>query len=194
MIDAAWGKRQVDVSGRAGVRLLVATWAEALPLIGFAPQVTGMGRRSVDLGECQAVLSAGFAGACRAGLQPGDVLLAGDAGKDLRERLGAIDGELRTVDHVASPAEKAALGRQGVAALDMETAWLAAAASMPFVSVRVIIDRLQDRAVSFGTARHYVTASRSLRAAVAEAYGVLSGVGAPSPQPSPAGAGEGVMP
>lgn len=140
------------------MRLFVATWAEALPLLRFAPRVTGIGRRSYDLAGCDAVLSAGFAGACRAELRPGDVV-PGDA--------------LRTLDHVASPAEKAELGWQGVAAVDMETSWLAAAATeagLPFLSVRVIIDRLQDHAIGPATGVYYLTACASLRRAVSEVW------------------------
>jgi nucleoside phosphorylase len=133
-----------------------------------------MGRRAYDLTGCEAVLSAGFAGACQPDLRPGDVLLAGAAPAALRHRLGALTGEIRTLDHIASPSEKSALGRQGVAAVDMETAWLAAAASVPFLSVRVIIDGLEDPAVSLATAGHYLVASCALRAAVAEAREFLS--------------------
>jgi len=174
MIHAAAGERQADVKRQAIVRLLVATWAEALPLLGFAPQVTGMGRRTYDLSGCDAVLSAGFAGACQPRVRPGDVPLAGNAPPELRERLGALSGEIRTLDHIATPAEKAALGGQGVAAVDMETAWLATAASAPFIGVRVIIDCLADRALSAATARHYLAACRGLRAAVAETLQFLS--------------------
>ncbi|HVA24145.1 MAG TPA: hypothetical protein VMW62_07090 [Chloroflexota bacterium] len=184
MIDAAMGKRQADVGERAVLRLLVATWAEALPLLGFAPRVTGMGCRSLDIGDGEALLLAGFAGACQPWLRPGDVLLAGDAPAELRSRLGAVSGEVRTLDHIANPAEKSALGGEGVAAVDMETAWLAAASNVPFVSVRVIIDRLEDPAVSVATAWHYMAACRSLRKAVGEAYEFLSHPNGRGPTPS----------
>src|SRR5438034_6275915 len=117
-----------------------------------------MGRREYDLAGCSAVVSAGFAGACRPDLRPGDVLLAGDASADLRLRVGAMKGEIRTVPTIASPSEKAALGREGIAAVDMETSWLAAAAAearLPFLGVRVIIDRVDDHPFSLATALHY---------------------------------------
>src|SRR5689334_16120816 len=107
-MTAALGRRHAAGSAR----LFVAIWAEALPLLGFRPRVSGMGRRAWDLSGCSAVISAGFAGACQPWLRPGDV----------------VSGELRTLDHVASISEKAALGRAGVAAVDMESEWLAAAA------------------------------------------------------------------
>ena len=125
-----------------------------------------MGRRAAAAAEEGAVLLAGFAGACRAELRVGDVILAGDASPELRRRVGAVEGELRTLDHVASPAEKAALGAEGVAAVDMETAWLAEAAAGPCLSVRVIVDRVQDAAFSAATAWHYPAACSSLRLAV----------------------------
>ena len=171
MIEAATRRRQANVTGGLRVRLLVATWAEALPLLGFGPRVTGMGRRDWDLSGCDAVISAGFAGACQPGLRPGDILLAGGVPAGLGERLGAVSGELRTLGHIAGPAEKAALGREGVAAVDMETAWLQAACEVPFLAVRVIIDRVQDRPLGLATARHYLLACTRLRRAVAAAKG-----------------------
>jgi nucleoside phosphorylase len=156
MIEAAAGER-LSRQARAGARLFVATWAEALPLLGFGPRVTGMGRRELDLSGCTAVVSAGFAGACRRGLRAGDAAPA---------------DHLRTLDHIASVREKASLAREGVAAVDMETAWLAEAAStagIPFLSVRVIIDGPDDPPLGIRTAAHYPLAARRLRAAVAEA-------------------------
>jgi nucleoside phosphorylase len=131
----------------------VATWAEALPLVGLHPNVTGMGAHIPVLAGYDAVLSAGFAGACQPWQRPGDL----------------VAGRLETLDHIASPAEKAALGRTGAEAVDMESRWLAeaaAAASLPFASVRVIVDRVQDRAVSLATATAYPRAAIALRRAV----------------------------
>jgi hypothetical protein len=179
MIDAAGDRRRADVPSRTPARLLVATWAEALPLLGLSGvrlaggspdrwslRVVGMGRRAATTAGEGPVLVAGFAGACRAELRVGDVILAGGASPELRRQVGAVEGELRTLDHVASPVEKAALGAAGVAAVDMETAWLAEAAAGPFLSVRVVIDRLDDRAFSAAAAWHYPAACSSLRRAV----------------------------
>ena len=174
MIDAAPGQRRSDVHEPGAVALLTATWAEALPLLGLHPRVSGMGRRAWVLDGCVAVISAGFAGACRAELGPGDVLLAGDVPAGLRERLGAREGQIRTLEHIAGPEEKAALGLKGVAAVDLETAWLAAAAAeaaVPFLGVRVVIDRVQDQAVGVRSAAHYARACLALRRAVAGVIG-----------------------
>jgi len=155
--------------GGDGVLLAVATWAEAWPLRRFGPRVIGVGRRPVIVNGHRAVLSAGFAGACLPELEPGDLVVT--AG-ELAACLGACPGEIRTVTAIASPADKLRLGRQGAAAVDMETAWLrdaADAAGIPFLGVRVIIDRQQDRAASFNVARHYPRAARRLREAVTQA-------------------------
>lgn len=83
-----------------------------------------------------------------------------------------MEGELRTLPHLAPVREKIELGRQGVAAVDMETVHLAKAAAergIPFLGVRVIIDRLNEPAVGLPTALHYPMAARRLRWAVLEA-------------------------
>src|SRR5581483_7962415 len=137
---------------RRDVFLAVATSAEALPLLGLHPIVTGMGARRYELQGRRAVVSAGFAGACQPDLRPGDV----------------VTGTLRTLDHIATPAEKRRLQSEGVEAVDMESHYLAEAASaagLPFRSVRVIIDTLPDRALSLATAANYPRAAASLRAA-----------------------------
>src|SRR5689334_8597239 len=124
-----WAPADTPLPPGARTLVAVATWAEALPLLGLHPVVIGMGRHIPSLAGYPAVMSAGFAGACQPHLRPGDV----------------VTGRLETLDHIASPAEKAGLGRGGVAAVDMETRWLAeaaAAAGLAFTSVRVVIDRV----------------------------------------------------
>lgn len=151
--------------------IFVATWAEALPLIEFRPRVSGIGCRSYALAGCQAVLSAGFAGACRPEIVAGDVVLSGDVPAFLRSALGAIDGQLRTLSHLASPREKAELTKDGVVAVDMETEHIAAAAAkqgIPFLGVRAIVDRLQDSPLGPAVILRYPVASRRLRWAVRE--------------------------
>ncbi|MBV8087294.1 MAG: hypothetical protein JO247_20990 [Chloroflexi bacterium] len=148
------------------ILLAVATWAEALPLVGFHPVVTGMGARVPSLAGYERVVSAGFAGACDPALRAGDL----------------VTGPLETLDHIASPAEKAALRGTGVQAVDMEGRWLAAAAAeaaLPFTSVRVVIDRVQDPAFSLATAAAFPRAALALRRAV---VAVLT---APVPLPPP---------
>jgi len=157
---------------RHNILIFVATWAEALPLLGWHPRVTGIGRCPDIPDGCGAVISVGFAGACQPHLQAGDLLLGGDAPAELRRALGAMDGELRTLDHIASQAEKVDLGRQGVAAVDMESLRIAAAAAergLPFLGVRVIIDRAQHSALSVSAALAYPTAALRLRRSLAEA-------------------------
>ncbi|MHB8619182.1 MAG: phosphorylase family protein [Chloroflexota bacterium] len=152
----------------------MATIFEALPLLGLQPRVVGIGGRRRErgwraFGCCSALISAGFAGACQPGLAAGEVILTGDVPAGLAEALGASGGVLRTVGGVASPREKRRLGEEGATAVDMETAWLASAAAqrhVPFLAVRVIIDRAQDRAAGLSSARHYPLASMRLRQAV----------------------------
>ncbi len=152
--------------------------AEALPLLGCRPRVVGMGQQRYDLGDCEAVISAGFAGACQSWLEPGDVVLAGSYEPVLKAALRAADGEIRTVDHIASPAEKAHLGRTGIAAVDMETRWLREAAEsrpVPFLGIRVVIDGLGDRAAGLAAAAHYPLAALRLRRAVCRALELWPG-------------------
>ncbi|HEU0166695.1 MAG TPA: hypothetical protein VFS62_02885 [Chloroflexota bacterium] len=134
----------------------MATWAEALPLLGMHPLVTGMGARVPSLSGYDAVLSAGFAGACDPALRPGDL----------------VTGRLETLDHIAKPDEKAALRLGGAQAVDMESRWLAQAAAeagILFMSVRIVIDRAEDRAFSSATAAGYPRAAVALRRAVSAA-------------------------
>jgi uridine phosphorylase len=168
MSVAAGGKRRSDLLGETlVVRVFVPTWAEALPLLRWSPRVSGIGRRQFDLADCDAVLLAGFAGACQPHLRPGDVVLSGDVAPCLSE----LRDEVRTLDHIASPSEKAALGARGVAAVDMEGRWLAEAAAgagVPFLNVRSIIDGVTASAVGLGSVWHYKAACRGLRRAVTD--------------------------
>jgi 4-hydroxy-3-methylbut-2-en-1-yl diphosphate reductase len=69
---------------------------------------------------------------------PGSALLAAA----LRRRgLRVHAGPILSVDRIAGPAERRALARDGVLALDMESAWLAeAAAGRPLAVLRVVAD------------------------------------------------------
>ena len=104
-----------------------------------------------------AVAVAGFCGATVAGLRAGDVVVAGEVrGPDgvtgcdslpLIEALAALGierihaGPLASVGHVVRGAERGVLAREGVLAVDMESAWLApAAAGRPFAVLRVVLD------------------------------------------------------
>ncbi|HLG70123.1 MAG TPA: hypothetical protein VK009_06830 [Chloroflexota bacterium] len=167
MSVAAGEERRTGLAAKTlVVRLLVPTWAEALPLLRYRPRVAGIGRRPWDLAGCDAVLLAGFAGACQPQLRPGDIVLAGEVPSSLSQ----FRGEVRTLDHIASPREKAALGADGILAVDMEGARLAEAASAAgvlFLNVRAIIDSVGDSAIALSSVWHYAAACRGLRRAVA---------------------------
>ncbi|MGH2519145.1 MAG: hypothetical protein ACRDF8_05025, partial [Chloroflexota bacterium] len=141
------------------------------------------------------VIGAGFAGSCSPEVRSGDLLVSGaDAprvGCQLRQRLAGArasgtgppaaagaavhSGDIATQAAIASPARKRELGRAGAQAVDMETAWLqraAAAQGLPFLSLRVIIDGVGDRALGWHTAWRYPAAARRLRWAVLSALEV----------------------
>jgi 4-hydroxy-3-methylbut-2-en-1-yl diphosphate reductase len=104
----------------------------------------------------RAVIVAGFAGALDPSLEPGDVVVAdvvsGPEGRSqcesaslvtlLREAgLRVVVGTIASRDHVVVGNERQALFDQGACAVDMESAWLAAAATArPFSVVRAVVD------------------------------------------------------
>jgi 4-hydroxy-3-methylbut-2-enyl diphosphate reductase len=94
---------------------------------------------------------------------PGSALLAAA----LRRRgLRVHVGPLRSIDHIAGPAERRALRNEGVLAVDMESAWLAEAANgRPFAVVRVVIDVAGRGLIDPRTLAASVHALRSLRGA-----------------------------
>lgn len=104
-----------------------------------------------------AVAVAGFCGGVAEGLRPGDLVVA----KEVRGALGVVRcdpaplvaalatqgfervhvGPLSTVSHIVRGFERTALARDGALAVDMESAWLAAAAAgRPFAVLRVVLD------------------------------------------------------
>jgi 4-hydroxy-3-methylbut-2-enyl diphosphate reductase len=104
-----------------------------------------------------AVAVAGFCGAVDGGLRPGDVVVAGEVrgphgvtpclSEPVVAALAALGrarihvGPVASVDHLVRGAERRALAREGVLAVDMESAWLLpAAAGRPFAVVRVVLD------------------------------------------------------
>ena len=154
--------------------MAVATLAEAFPLVGLRGHLmrTGMGFRKYRFQGATALLSAGFAGSCQAWLKPGAVVLQGHDDWRLAEGLGAAAGPISTSGQIADPSRKRQLGAAGAFAVDMETAHLAEAArslGIPFLSVRVIIDGLMDRAVSPVVALRYPVAAAKLSIAVRRA-------------------------
>jgi 4-hydroxy-3-methylbut-2-en-1-yl diphosphate reductase len=105
----------------------------------------------------EAVAVAGFCGATAAGLRAGDVVVAGEvrgpdgvtacASESLVAALADLGiarvhvGPVASVDHIVRGAERSALGAEGALAVDMESAWLAAAAvGKPFAVLRVVLD------------------------------------------------------
>ncbi len=114
----------------------------------------------------RAVVSTGFAGSLRLGLEVGDILVASAVvaeGARYRCRLPrrvpreARTGVLRTVDRIiVSARDKLRLGGDGARAVDMEAAAVAraaAAAQVPFYCVRAISDSAaRDLPVDFNAA------------------------------------------
>lgn len=112
--------------------------------------------------RCAVLISLGTAGGLRPGQRPGDLLIASavidpataeshptDPGLSARLHRalgdrGAVPVPLAGSDRaVADPVEKAALGRSGAAAVDMESHHLARAATahgVPFAVLRVVLD------------------------------------------------------
>jgi 4-hydroxy-3-methylbut-2-en-1-yl diphosphate reductase len=104
-----------------------------------------------------AVAVAGFCGAVAEGLRAGDVVVAsevrGPAGvtacamEPVLAALAALGiehirvGPVVSVDHLVRGAERGLLASEGALAVDMESAWLAAAAvGRPFAVLRVVLD------------------------------------------------------
>jgi 4-hydroxy-3-methylbut-2-enyl diphosphate reductase len=130
-----------------------AAWAQ-VERIGMGPRRAARGASLVDGGP---VLIAGFCGALDPELEPGDVVLAtelrGATGTTvcpdpsilagvlrrggLRVRIGPIASSQRLVVRE----RRRALQRTGALAVDMESAWLAAAThARPLVTLRVVLD------------------------------------------------------
>jgi 4-hydroxy-3-methylbut-2-en-1-yl diphosphate reductase len=150
--------------------LLAPLRAEAAALAG-TPDArvlrTGMGAarariaaaRALAAEDAAAVAVAGVCGAVAPGLRTGDVVLASEvrrAGAEAvavpgsallaaalrRYGLRVHVGPMETVDRIATRAERAALAESGVAAVDMESAFLADGADgLPFAVLRVVVER-----------------------------------------------------
>ena len=132
----------------------------------------------------EAVAVAGLCGAVAAGLRPGDVVVAdevrGPDGITFCESaalaaaladlgLGRIHvGQVASADRVVHGAQRRALAAEGALAVDMESAWLAAAAAgRPFSVLRVVLDTPERELYRpLATAAGAVAAWRSLRRAL----------------------------
>jgi 4-hydroxy-3-methylbut-2-enyl diphosphate reductase len=131
----------------------------------------------------RAVAVTGFCGAVVPWLRAGDVVVAGEvrgpngitscASLPLVEALVALGidrvhaGPVASAGHVVRGAERGMLAREGVLAVDMESAWLApAAAGRPFAVLRVVLDTpARELHRPFATAAGGLAAWRSLRRA-----------------------------
>lgn len=94
------------------------------------------------------LISAGFAGAAKSELKAGDLFIASevlDATDGKRFSIAEADGTLVTLDRIANEEQKMQLAREGVSAVDMEAAAVAAVAEragVGFLAVKAISDEL----------------------------------------------------
>jgi len=182
-------------TGPPRLLLLAPLAVEAVALRGAAPGAlvvrTGMGREHAERAAQKAaalpagaVAVAGFCGALRDGLGPGDVVVATEVrapdGTTVRCSPGPLIAALEAlgIDNVhAGPivsseslvrgAGRDALAVDGALAADMESAWLAgAAAGRPFAVLRVVVDSpSRELTQVFATSAGGLKAARSLRRA-----------------------------
>ena len=158
-----------DVNARSGRLLVIAPLRiERAAVRRGLPEAlvlrSGMGAaraRSTALAAARipadAVAVAGFCGAVAEGLRAGDIVVASEvrgpsgvtacATERLVAALTALGaprvrvGPIASVDHVVHGAERGVLAGEGALAVDMESAWLAAAAAgRPFAVLRVVLD------------------------------------------------------
>jgi 4-hydroxy-3-methylbut-2-en-1-yl diphosphate reductase len=131
--------------------------------------------------DADAVVVAGVCGSAAAGLEPGDVVVATELRRDgvepVQADAGAVDaleehglrthaGPILSTDRITSPAERRALAADGVLAVDMESAWLAAGAGdRPFTVVRVVVETADRRLADPRTPAAGIRALRNLRRA-----------------------------
>jgi adenosylhomocysteine nucleosidase len=141
-----------------------------IDVVGLALGVGGGARRAVLEEQPRLVVSCGFSGALDPALAPGDLVLAtavrDETGDELasppsiRQRaaealsgLRHFEGELVCTTTVATTEEeKLALARPGALAVDMESypaARAAAAAGIPWLAIRAIVDPLRSSLPAF---------------------------------------------
>ena len=153
---------------------------------GFGPRRARRAaeRIAAELAPTQPVAIVGFCGALTSDLRPGDVVVAdtvsspsGDIWLDLpgaelvaaevvRRGVPARVGPIVSTDRLVSGAARGALAERGWLAVDMESAWLAAAltaeSSRPVVIVRVVVDTPEHELRSLHTPRNVAVARRRL--------------------------------
>jgi 4-hydroxy-3-methylbut-2-enyl diphosphate reductase len=166
----------------SGLLVLAPLRLERAALPGLAARVTGMGARTAETAGADAVVIAGFCGAVDRRLRAGDIVLAtelrsaegrrGCPGSSLLvtplRRLGlrVRTGPLYSAGRILGPADRAALIREGVIAVDMESYWLAgAAATRPLAVLRVVVDEGGRRLLDPRTLPAGLRAFRALRRA-----------------------------
>jgi 4-hydroxy-3-methylbut-2-enyl diphosphate reductase len=134
--------------------------------------------------DARAVAVVGFCGALTSGLRPGDLVVATEVrtvgGTSVPcssapllaalRRLGVRRvhaGPILSIDHIARDGEREELARTGAIAVDMESAWLAeAASSRPLAVLRAVVDTPErELGRVWNTAVNGITAYRNLRAA-----------------------------
>jgi 4-hydroxy-3-methylbut-2-en-1-yl diphosphate reductase len=155
---------------------------EALALRGLDVRRTGMGGRTADVSNGDAVAVAGFCGAADAVLRAGDVVLADElrsgagtrpctASRSLASALESRGlrvhtGPVFSAERIAGPEERERLREDGVLAVDMESYWLAeAAGDRPLIVLRVVVDEAGRRLLHPRTLPAGVRAFRALRRA-----------------------------
>ncbi len=123
---------------------------------GMGPERSRRAARALAGEPARAVIVAGFGGALDPSLEPGDVVVAdavsgpeGRARCDSASLAGALRaaglrvvvGTIACRDHLIFGEERRALFAEGACVVDMESAWLAAAATArPFSVVRAVVD------------------------------------------------------
>jgi 4-hydroxy-3-methylbut-2-enyl diphosphate reductase len=137
-------------------------------------QRTGWGARARPA-DGDALVIAGLCGAIDPTLRPGDLVVASEVrgdgepiecATDLAAALGARVGPILSLDHVAGPAERAALASTGALGVDMESYLLATSAGdRPVAVVRAVVDRAGSRLLSPRTLAAGPTALLALRRA-----------------------------
>jgi len=174
------------------VVVAAALWVEARSLRWGAPAIrvlrTGMGpvhaRRAAErlrIDAARRLAIAGLCGAVDPDLQPGDVLVASELRREgatpialeterMERALACLGvrsktGVLHSTEGFVRGARRGELFREGVAAVDMESAWLAEAAEgRPLAVLRVVVDSPKRELLRPSMLRDGFHALRVLRA------------------------------
>ena len=123
---------------------------------GMGPARAKKAARKLATEPGRAVLVAGFGGALDPSLEPGDVVVASEVHGDGQKTSCVTDalaeflraeglrvkvGTIASRDRIVRGEERRTMFEAGACAVDMESAWLAAAASgRPFFVVRAVVD------------------------------------------------------